>query len=1235
MKQLLFILTFISSFYIAKATHIVGGEITYTHVAGNTYEVTLTVYRDEFNGSANAQFDSPAMVYLYDVNGSYIDSFQFFLDDPNQARDLIENPYPNPCLTVPANIEIQKGVYTKTITVPNGFTAFDLIYARCCRNGALINNLTNPEDQGSTFTVRIPATNIYNNSSPTFDLVPPIFVCLGSDIDMDQSATDIDGDSLYYKVCDPLQGLDDGLPVMTVNTINPPPNFGAPFDPVVWLPGYDANNQLGGIPMTIDGATGLVSGTPDQLGSFVVGLCVEEWRNGVLLSEVLRDFQYTVSECDIPNSAIPTVGSVPITDLPNAGNLPATILGIYVKNCDDLNVDFLNDATLPGGGNAGPTDADYYWDFGDGNTSTQYEPTHLYPDTGTYIVKMAITMGINGQTCSDTGYYVVFVYPVFNPNFNGDNACANDTANFIDLSTTAIYDNVVEWEWNFGDGSAPSTVQNPSHEFANAGTYDVILFARTDKGCTKLDTNQITIFDVPTASIIMPTQVCAEDTADFLSASSVLNGTIDSTFWDFGFGVTSNATDTSNYFPNSGSFPIQIVSMSNLGCIDSLTLNLNINPLPTTSTSGNDTICPNTNLPINATGGVFYAWSPVGFLNNPNIQNPVVENPTIEQYYYVEVTDANTCTSVDSLFIGLKPPPPADAGRDTSVCLNAANMVSFNTTVPLNATGGISYSWSPAAGLSATNIPNPDASPSITTDYIVTVSDAQACQANDTVKVVVLDPSLELIQVITDSICFGDTVIVDVYDQGNVSSYAWSPTNFVTDPTVNEPGFFPPITTEYILTIQNYCYQDEDTVLIEVIALPNLDAGPLDSVCMDNTNYQLSATPTNLEIYEWTSTDASISDPNIFNPTISPSVSSTYFLVGTDSVGTLACVNRDNVTILVNDNPTLDIQFPVDYFGFICQGDSILLNAVSNNATEFAWDADASLTALNTQTTQAFPQDTTEYFVTVTNGHDCTNRDSIIVNVQKPIVGSIVGDSIMCVGGYVDLEGTGGLYYNWYPSEANFTNNNYSITQAHLDTSMRIFLVISNDCFDDTTNKFITVNPLPDVDAGEDITIIRDDLSGFLDGSGDGKPLWYTSELTFTGILNSPAQYGPEVQPQTTTNYVLEIENPVTGCKNYDTMTVVVDVITLLAFPTGFSPNGDGTNDFARIIKYLNIEKLDDFSIYNRYGENVFTTTDLNAAWDGTYKGEEQEMGVYTFLIKAVTKDKESILKKGNITLIR
>ena len=104
-------------------------------------------------------------------------------------------------------------------------------------------------------------------------------------------------------------------------------------------------------------------------------------------------------------------------------------------------------------------------------------------------------MGINGQTCSDTGYYVVFAYPVFNPNFNGDNACANDTANFIDLSTTAIYDNVVEWEWNFGDGSAPSTVQNPSHEFANAGTYDVILFARTDKGCTKLDTNQITIFD--------------------------------------------------------------------------------------------------------------------------------------------------------------------------------------------------------------------------------------------------------------------------------------------------------------------------------------------------------------------------------------------------------------------------------------------------------------------------------------------------------------------------------------------------------------------------------------------------------------------------------------------------------------------------------------------------------------------------------------------------------------------
>ena len=1196
--------------------------------------MVLTVYRDEFNGNPNALFDDPAMVYVYDINGNYVAEHEFFLDNPSQANQLIANPYPNPCLTVPANIEIQKGVYTKTITLPSGNTTYDLIYARCCRNGAILNNLTNPGDQGSTFKVRVPPSNTYQNSSPTFDLAPPIFVCLGNSLNFDQSATDIDGDSLYYKVCEPLQGLDASNPINTAGNL-PPANFGAPFTPVVWLPTFNVNNQLGGVALSIDPNTGLISGIPNSLGSFVVGLCVEEWRNGVMISEVLRDFQYTVSNCNAPDASIPIVGSVPIEDITNATNIPATILGIYVKNCDDLTVDFDNTSNLPGGAAATANNATYFWNFGDGTTSTLFEPLHTYADTGTYLVKSAITVAIGNQSCTDTGYYVVFVYPIFEPDFEiGDKTCVNNAVDFIDLSTTAIYDNVVLWEWNFGDGSPVSNSQNPSHAFTAPGVYNVVLFARTDKGCTKLDTSQVTVHHKPNPVINMTNPICLGDTAIFNSNSNVAVGTIDSIFWDFGNGNSSITSPSNLAFNTSGTFPIQLIAISNFGCSDSVTNNLIVNALPNIITSGNDTICTYSSVQISATGGINYIWSPGAELNNATISNPIV-TPTIEQYYTVTVTDANQCTNVDSLFIGLKPPPPAYAGLDTSVCLNLANVISFNTSVPLQASGGVSYVWSPAAGLNFTNIANPIASPSATTNYLVTVTDNQLCVGYDTVKVVVLNPALELISVTTDSLCFGDTVIVDVLDLGNVTTYAWTPTNFVTNATVNEPGFFPPINTLYTLTIQNYCYQDADSVLIEVIPLPNLNAGPLDSICLGDAPYQLSAFPDDLEIYQWTSTDLSISNTSIYNPTIAPTQNSIYYLLATDSVGTLACEARDSVEILVFDIPTADIQFPFGYLGFICQGDSVLLHVNTNDGVQFDWNVDANLSSLNAQNTFAFPQDTSTFYVTVTNIHACINSDSINVNVQSPVNGSLIGDTVMCEGFYVDLEASGGLYYTWSPSWANFSNSSYAITQAQPDTSLVIMVDISNDCFHDTLYQFITVNPLPVVDAGDDFRLIRDDISGNLDGSGDGKPLWFTTDLNFYGILNSPAQYTPEVQPEVTTNYILEIENPITGCRNYDTMTVFVDVITLLAFPTGFSPNNDGINDFAQIIKYLNIKQIDDFSIYNRYGEKIFTSTDLKAKWDGTYKNVPLEIGTYIWMIRALTKDGEEILRKGNISLIR
>ena len=92
---------------------------------------------------------------------------------------------------------------------------------------------------------------------------------------------------------------------------------------------------------------------------------------------------------------------------------------------------------------------------------------------------------------------------------------------------------------------------------------------------------------------------------------------------------------------------------------------------------------------------------------------------------------------------------------------------------------------------------------------------------------------------------------------------------------------------------------------------------------------------------------------------------------------------------------------------------------------------------------------------------------------------------------------------------------------------------------------------------------------------------------------------------------------------------------TLLLLPTAFSPNGDGVNDVFRITKWLNIKKLEFFNIYNRWGELVFSTDDINAGWEGTYKNYPQNTSSFTWAIKAEDYDGNLILKKGIVTLVR
>jgi gliding motility-associated-like protein len=191
---------------------------------------------------------------------------------------------------------------------------------------------------------------------------------------------------------------------------------------------------------------------------------------------------------------------------------------------------------------------------------------------------------------------------------------------------------------------------------------------------------------------------------------------------------------------------------------------------------------------------------------------------------------------------------------------------------------------------------------------------------------------------------------------------------------------------------------------------------------------------------------------------------------------------------------------------------------------------------------------------------------------------------------------------------------------------------VSNDCFSATANVDIIVHPLPIVDAGDDTTIYRN-TAATLNGVTNGATYYWYPGDTNSSILD-PFSLTTQATPLYTTTYYLYAVSTY-GCINRDSIVVTIDPYTLLLLPDAFSPNDDGLNDLFRIVRYLNIQYLEEFAVYDRWGEKVFTTDIITDGWNGKFKGHEEPMGTYVWFVKARTYDGQDVLKKGNVTLIR
>jgi gliding motility-associated-like protein len=1196
------------------ATHIVGGVVTYRYLGTNKYELTFKVYRDCFSQTG---FDGdPA-----NVGNPNASKFFYAVYENNQgvsvrngsinftSKRKVNSTIVNDCVDTSQSC-VEEAFYSDTITVPDVTKSYTVIHQRCCRNNGILNIQQTIGGGGSnmpgvTIYTVIPPTATYANNSAVFKNFPPLFICKDQQFVFDHSANDVDGDVLKYYLVTPLGGATSNNPTTSAPTT-------AKID-VLWQNPYSLTDPIGGIPpMSIDEFTGILSCKPDMVGRFVVSVMVKEFRGGVCIDSAIRDFQFNVNDCDIPNSFLPFI--------PGSYD-PNTKIGDYIVNCNDKTVNFANAST-----NA----SSFLWKFGDPSsgildTSTLKNPSHTYIDTGVYLIKLiSYKVRANNQLCSDTLTRRVRIFPTYQTNFSfpaSPPTCIGTNKIYTDLSVGSFGNNALKWSWDFGDGTPVASSKTPSHIFTTSGNFSVKLTTENIKKCVDDTTILVLVYPSPTISASIP-NACIGQPLTLTSTTSVAGGTITNQRWTLPNKVDLNSS--TNYTPpNMSSFNVQLWGKTDKGCIDSQTYSIAVNALPIIKTSNDVTICYDQKTTLSTTGGISYVWNPSSELSNLTIGNPIASPvyPTSSNYI-VKGTDSKGCFNFDTVQVSFYTKPFISAGLDTNVCFNKSPF-KFRDSVILNGQGAFATTyWTPTAGLNNPNIKNPSSKPTATLDYVFNGIDVFGCIVKDTVRVVVLDPNVDLISQKDIAKCIYDTITITPVDQGTITKYLWSPNFWVSDINKRDPRFYSLDTVLYILYVENYCYNKSDSITVNTIPRPAMNLPSLDSICRGDT-YQFNLNP--IYKYQWNTPDLTLSSRSINNPTSKPYKTVKYYYVtATDGFG---CINNDSMELIVNYPPNVKV---LGIPRFLCLGDTVALTAVTGNANWIKWFNSSYMSSDKTTTTLLFAPSSDKYFVRAYKAINCYSDDSFFIPVLKPIKPIVVSPVRVCKGSYIQLFASGGHTYQWLsPYQINDTL--IDTPQVKPDSSHVYKVKISNDCFFGFDSIQVNVDTLPKVTLSNDTSIYR----GAPEVELVAKTNAFLIEWSPEGLINTDIfKKSIKVSPSDTTIYTAKVTDA-NGCKGYDTVKVSVYAKNVLLIPTGFSPNGDGINDQFKIAKHLNVKKLNYLEVYNRWGEKVFSTNNLNQSWDGSLNGILCPTGSYSWHIQLVNYENEKITQSGNIDLIR
>lgn len=363
---------------------------------------------------------------------------------------------------------------------------------------------------------------------------------------------------------------------------------------------------------------------------------------------------------------------------------------------------------------------------------------------------------------------------------------------------------------------------------------------------------------------------------------------------------------------------------------------------------------------------------------------------------------------------------------------------------------------------------------------------------------------------------------------------------------------------------------------------------------------------------------------NVFN--VAPG---NYTVMVKDNLG---CSAQFNTTVGLTNNLTYTRQTdPV-----ICESKSVQLDFISN-ATQYAWTPATALSSTTIHNPVANPVVTTEYRVLATLGR-CNVEDTVIVNVNLAPIPNAGTDGFICYGQSYQLNAINGVQYKWTPStyldNPNIANPLSTPTKDIVYTLSIISDV--NGCASLTTDD-IAIDVTPPIKIKTypaDTVVYQSDVLQISAVPFDPDVIYFNWSPSLG--LDNPAIANPTVTAGQIGEDIMYqvIGSTVAGCKGEAYVRVRVYKGPDIYVPTGFTPNGDGLND--KLIPFpVGIKQLNYFRVFNRWGQQIFSTSKLHDGWDGTINGTRQASGTYVWMAEAVTEQDKVITKKGVLTLIR